>query len=146
MSVVCPPCSVNKHSCIGEIIGTNKVARNFLCILLPLCSLLSVNIAIHILGGWVPFYRGESRANQEPMYFINTKWCYFISNKLNLKIEYIEKCSHVGRRSLAQKSSDLSKNITYLITSALFVKFRKIKHKYENRNELDNLYDYQRFG
>ena len=65
----------------------------------------------------------------EHISFINMKWCHYAADKLNLKIEHIERFSHTGKVSLAKKLIDVPKNLIYLVMPSLFAKYRKIKHQ-----------------
>lgn len=77
----------------------------------------------------------------EHISFINSAWCNFVADKLNLEIKHIERFSHIGKVGLIGKFLELTKNIIYLITPMLFRKLRKIKHRLY-KNDTGNNYDY----
>ena len=75
----------------------------------------------------------------EHISFINVNWCYFAATKLNLKVEYVERFSHAGKRNLAQFLLDTIENATYLASPSLFRKLRKIKNIYLCPKNINNM-------
>lgn len=66
----------------------------------------------------------------EHLSFVNIKWVHYVADKLNLQVEYLEKFCSSGKSVTAQFFLDSIKNITYLISPALFKKLKKIKQNY----------------
>ncbi len=80
-------------------------------------------------------------SNPEHISFINIDWCYFVADRLNLQVEYFEKFSHAGKKSLIQSTVDVIKNVTYLIAPNFFGKLRRLKNYYSNKN-ITNVYNH----
>ena len=76
-------------------------------------------------------------SNPEHISFINIDWCYFVADSLNLQVEYFEKFSHAGKKSLIQSTVDVIKNVTYLIAPNFFGKLRRLKNYYLDKNITD---------
>jgi len=70
----------------------------------------------------------------EHISFINPEWCHFIADKLNLKIEHIERFSYAGKTSIIHKISVFAKNFTYFIAPRILGNLRKIKHYLIKKN------------
>jgi len=75
----------------------------------------------------------------EHLSFINVSWAYAAAKKLNLQIEHIERFSSAEQNSKSQFLLETIKNVTYLISPALFKKLKKIKHYDSHKKDVNNV-------
>ncbi len=75
----------------------------------------------------------------EHLSFINISWIYSAAEKLNLKIEHIERFSHADNNSKSQFLVETIKNVTYLISPVFLKKLKKIKDYHSHKKDINNM-------